>query len=512
MSRIFERGVLLSLLLLAVAVRTPSLGRHALWIDESNSVLIAGRDLSSVIDGLANDANPPLYYVLLHFWIGAFGDGEKAVRSLSLLFGVGLVLAVFVSGRKFFGVGAGLGAAFLAAVNPLEVYYSQTARMYTLLPFVALLSMFFLVTALDGRRTRWWIAYALAGAAALFTHNHGFFLLPGAWIAVFIVKKDGAFRRLLLAQAGMIALYLAWFPALVGQATEGARYNWIADMVSGIPLYRMIPASLDAFTPGGALPRYFSYLGFGRSAVAAWTARAVMIALLALGAAALWRGRKNAPFAALAAGAFLVAPLLAASAVSIFIPVYLPGRYDFLVFPAFCLVAGAGLASVRPRVLVPALAAMLLVLSASALVPYYASAPREGDRLAAAYLARNAGRGDMIVFAGPRRSTVQYYLGRLGSNHMLLSYPLSIAKHMGIYDRKSLAADPAALRRDAAEIVGRSRATLGEGGKLWVVDYPVERVNRYLYERLGALEPVSELVDEKLRIYCFRIPGDDGRP
>ncbi|NNE07028.1 MAG: hypothetical protein HKN20_00570, partial [Gemmatimonadetes bacterium] len=149
--------VLLFLLLAAAAfLRLHAIDRHGLWIDEANSVLIADRDVPGVIEGLRNDANPPVYYLLLHYWIAVFGDGERAVRALSVLFGVMLVALLYFAGAAIHGPRAGLFAAAVCALHPLQIYNSQTARMYTLLPVLALLSLWLLDRAVTkGGRVRW---------------------------------------------------------------------------------------------------------------------------------------------------------------------------------------------------------------------------------------------------------------------------------------------------------------------------------------------------------------------
>src|ERR1700677_2484523 len=64
-----------------VALRfwTPS----ALWLDEAISVNIAKLPLRQIPQALSHDGAPPLYYVVLHYWMLIFGQGDVAVRALS---------------------------------------------------------------------------------------------------------------------------------------------------------------------------------------------------------------------------------------------------------------------------------------------------------------------------------------------------------------------------------------------------------------------------------------------
>src|SRR5581483_177359 len=55
------------------------------WEDEGLSVGISSHSLAAIPGVLRHDGSPPLYYVLLHFWISAFGASESATHAFSLL-------------------------------------------------------------------------------------------------------------------------------------------------------------------------------------------------------------------------------------------------------------------------------------------------------------------------------------------------------------------------------------------------------------------------------------------
>src|SRR5690554_643169 len=75
-------------LVTAIAVRVYDLAGKDLWIDEANSVVLAKTGVAGLLDGLKRDSSPPLYYLLLAGWMKVFGDGEAAVRTLSVIPGV----------------------------------------------------------------------------------------------------------------------------------------------------------------------------------------------------------------------------------------------------------------------------------------------------------------------------------------------------------------------------------------------------------------------------------------
>jgi 4-amino-4-deoxy-L-arabinose transferase-like glycosyltransferase len=126
--------ILLVILILALAtgLRFNQLGNQSLWADEGNSAAMAGRSLSQIAFHAANDIHPPLYYWLLSVWARIAGTSEAGLRSFSAILGILLVLGTIGLGVRLGGALLGLVAGLIAAVSPLQVYYSQEARMYIL--------------------------------------------------------------------------------------------------------------------------------------------------------------------------------------------------------------------------------------------------------------------------------------------------------------------------------------------------------------------------------------------
>jgi 4-amino-4-deoxy-L-arabinose transferase-like glycosyltransferase len=124
-----ELAVLVVLLLGGIALRVALAGR-SLWIDELITVLKARESLPTLFGGLADDVHPPLYYVLLHQWIGLFGTSPLALRSLSIAWSAVTVLAAWAWSREALPRRSALPAATFAALSPFAVWYATEVRMY----------------------------------------------------------------------------------------------------------------------------------------------------------------------------------------------------------------------------------------------------------------------------------------------------------------------------------------------------------------------------------------------
>src|SRR3954469_5545766 len=97
--------------------------RSPLWLDEALSVNIARLPLGEIKGALRHDGHPPLYYVLLHGWMKAFGTGDVAGRALSGLFSVAALPLLWIAGRRLGGPRVGWYTLAVAAMLPYLLRY-----------------------------------------------------------------------------------------------------------------------------------------------------------------------------------------------------------------------------------------------------------------------------------------------------------------------------------------------------------------------------------------------------
>lgn len=102
------------------------------WRDEAFSVLLAQKPFFELINITARDFSPPLYYIMLKYWIMLWGSSEVATRSFSILaftilFTTLLIYFWGVEKLNFVKV-AIVGLTIL--LSPILTYYAFEARMY----------------------------------------------------------------------------------------------------------------------------------------------------------------------------------------------------------------------------------------------------------------------------------------------------------------------------------------------------------------------------------------------
>src|SRR5437764_13835387 len=171
------------------------------WMDEAITTGIASHSLSAIPGVLRHDGSPPLFYLLLHFWITAFGGSESATHALSLLFGLLTIPAGMWAGWSLFGRRAGIYAAILFAFSSFLTQYAQETRMYELMGLLGILATAgFLHGFVFGRR-KYLIMFSVSLALMLYTQSWGVFFWLGSVIGLIPVYLRSDDRRGLLRDA-----------------------------------------------------------------------------------------------------------------------------------------------------------------------------------------------------------------------------------------------------------------------------------------------------------------------
>lgn len=141
--------ILIAILLLAFSLRLHALGNQSMWWDELKTIERAILPPPALLTDFINTrAHLPAYYLLMRGWI-LLGNNAFIVRLFSVMWGVLGIAAVFQLSRQIGSTKVGLIAAFLLAISPFHIYYSQEARMYTQLVTLLIVAHIGLVAVLQ---------------------------------------------------------------------------------------------------------------------------------------------------------------------------------------------------------------------------------------------------------------------------------------------------------------------------------------------------------------------------
>ena len=142
-------GLVITITLIGICLRVLLLTTKGMWLDETFSVWLASHSVADMLAWIVRiDQHPPLYYLLLHYWMGIHGDTPYDVRLLSAIFGAGTIPIIYLIGKRLSGAVVGLAAAVFLALSPFNLYYAQETRMYTLLTFNAAVATYALARLL----------------------------------------------------------------------------------------------------------------------------------------------------------------------------------------------------------------------------------------------------------------------------------------------------------------------------------------------------------------------------
>ena len=146
--------LVIGITLLGGWLRVFLLDNKGMWLDEAFSVWMANHNVADMLQWIIKVAqHPPLYYLLLHYWIGLNGDTPYDVRMFSVLFGTGTIPIIYMIGKRISSAVMGMAAAALRAFSLFNIYFPQEPRMYTFLMFNAALAIYGLVCLLTDPRS-----------------------------------------------------------------------------------------------------------------------------------------------------------------------------------------------------------------------------------------------------------------------------------------------------------------------------------------------------------------------
>lgn len=259
-------AVLIPILLLAFGLRLYELDDQSLWWDELKTIERALLPLPDLLIDFINTKDQlPIYFLAMRGWI-KLGNTSFFMRLFSVFWGVLGVAAIFPLGRQITSAKVGVVAAFLLAISPFHVYYSQEARMYSFLPTLLILAHVALFAILQGKGTKFWSLYFVAMGTAVFTHYFAFLIVLAH--TIFFVLHLRPFRPIALRWLSLMTilavLFLPWAVTIGAENGYSAAVpTWILSIRWFEPLLTLWTFSIGATLAKNSVPGLLGIIIFG---------------------------------------------------------------------------------------------------------------------------------------------------------------------------------------------------------------------------------------------------------
>ncbi|MBX3061470.1 MAG: glycosyltransferase family 39 protein [Anaerolineae bacterium] len=348
-TRSIARATLIAIvviLLFAMLIRVYNLQKESFWEDEGwTMLLIKGQSPADIVINMANDQHPPLYFLLLHYWVEITGNSEFAVRLPSAFASLIGVALIFRLAADLFGARVGSLAALVLALTDNDVMLAQDARHYALMSMFVIASTLFYLRYLKNPTRRNGVAWLLASVALMYTHYLGVFVLIVQALHALIFARP--LSRLAGIMLRLVLIGVAWLPwayVFVGQSL--VRYQRPIIYQSTLPntpeTFALVRGDLIGYQwglTGGLLLLGFIYIAYHHG-----KARYSLRPLRPIVYLALW----------------LVLPIIAIVVINIRFPI-LTTRNFLIVTPAIAILIGHGISNLDRTAQRFALAAFVIM-------------------------------------------------------------------------------------------------------------------------------------------------------
>lgn len=180
---------------------------QSLWLDEATTALVSKMPIADFFTRfMPADFHPPLYYLIMHYWVSIFGNSEVILRIPSVIFGVLTIYTIYLIAKEI-KLKLPIVPALFLATSGLHIYYSQEARMYAMATWlVSLLVLSFI-------RKKWFL-FSVILPLIFLTDYVSLIILP----VLFLYNRS---KRLIYSTVPLIITFLAWLPILSKQLVAG---------------------------------------------------------------------------------------------------------------------------------------------------------------------------------------------------------------------------------------------------------------------------------------------------
>ena len=199
-------------------------------LDEPFTIFHAQHSLWDIIKLPANnEPNPPLFMVLLHFWIKLFGIEAGSVRILPLIFNALTAVFIYLIGKKFYSLPTALLASGIFILSTYHFYFALETRAYSLLSLATAASLYYFQSLIAKPESiRYLIALVVWNFILVYSHYFGWFVVFVQFIAGLLYLKERlVFRKVFIAIIATALLFTPMAVVFIKQFFKSSQGTWV---------------------------------------------------------------------------------------------------------------------------------------------------------------------------------------------------------------------------------------------------------------------------------------------
>jgi mannosyltransferase len=227
------------LVLLNIIIRLISITQREISLDEPFSIYHSQFPPADIFHYLKNYNNPPLFEIVLHYWIRIFGIDIYSVRILPAIFSIFASFAIYKLGVNHFSFLTGVLSSLLLTFSSLAQSYAHDCRAYSLFLLLSILSMNVFLSCCKTSLLKHYVLFFLISVLNIYTHYFAFVVLFIQGVSVLLFYQ-ASLRKFILASVFILLTYLPQLFVLLTRYTHTSSGTWLQPPQGVESLYNML--------------------------------------------------------------------------------------------------------------------------------------------------------------------------------------------------------------------------------------------------------------------------------
>jgi len=234
------------------------LNSRDLALDEPFTLFNAQKPVGDILQLSANgEPNPPLFMLIIHYWVKVVGTDTFSVRVIPLLFHSLTAGVLFILGKRFFSLGAGVFCLGCFLLSNYYSYFALELRPYGFFSLLAAGALYSYLAATSSPHKRWYYVLLLCNVLLIYNHYFGWLVVMCEGLCtLFYLRDKTILKRMILVMLATAASFSFILPDVLAQFMKSSKGTWVEPPEDG-----QFRIQLNAlFNSTGIFIRYLKYI------------------------------------------------------------------------------------------------------------------------------------------------------------------------------------------------------------------------------------------------------------